>query len=322
MIYPRYSRNRRATRRLAMMARLVVVVAISALSSVRATCEVSSIRGCYEDSNTNRLLKTTAFMGDIKTQEACLEACCHDGISGSDAVAGVEYNGQCFCDTKFSPPAGTQRASNECASPCSGNKTQSCGKANRIVVFSGTCSKPCTTGPPKPSPTPSPGPPAGKAGCVVGSPGCVPNWMPCEDEAAKKLPFCDHTKPTAERVANLLSLMTQDELCGQTYDKMGTIAKVPSWKGYNWNTECLHGLGAICNTVDGVTRCPSVFPAPPAMGATFNLTIAHELGRVISDEIRAFGNSNGHRGYQNRPIGVSAWGPNLNVSIDSIESTP
>ena len=133
--------------------------------------------------------------------------------------------------------------------------------------------------------------------------------MPCEDEAAKKMPFCDHTRPTAERVANLISLMTQDELCGQTYDKMNTIAKVPSWKGYNWNTECLHGLGAICNTVDGVTRCPSVFPAPPAMGATFNLTIAHELGRVISDEIRAFGNSNGHRGYQNRPIGVSAWGP-------------
>ena len=90
----------------------------------------------------------------------------------------------------------------------------------------------------------------------------------------------------------------------QTYDKMGTIAKVPSWKGYNWNTECLHGLGAICHTVNGTTRCPSVFPAPPGMGATFNLTIAHELGRVISDEIRAFSNSNGHRGYQNRPIGV------------------
>jgi len=100
---------------------------------------------------------------------------------------------------------------------------------------------------------------------VPGSAGCVPNWMPCEDAAAKKLPFCDHTKPTADRVANLISLMTQDELCGQTYDLMHPIAKVPSWKGYNWNTECLHGLGAICATVNGVTRCPSVFPAPPAM---------------------------------------------------------
>jgi hypothetical protein len=130
------------------------------------------------------------------------------------------------------------------------------------------------------------------------------------------MPFCDHTKPTPERVANLVSLMTQDELCQQTYDKMGTIAKVPSWQGYNWNTECLHGLGAICHTVDNVTRCPSVFPAPPAMGATFNMTVAHDLGRVISDEIRGFANANGHRSYQNRPIGPSAWGPNLNIYRD------
>ena len=52
--------------------------------------------------------------------------------------------------------------------------------------------------------------------------------------------------------------------------------------------------------------------------ATFNLSIAHELGRVISDEIRAYGNSNGHRGYQNRPVGVSAWGPNLNIYRDPV----
>ena len=38
--------------------------------------------------------------------------------------------------------------------------------------------------------------------------------------------------------------------------------------------------------------------------------------RVISDEIRAYSNSNGHRGYQNRPVGVSAWGPNLNIYRD------
>ena len=144
----------------------------------------------------------------------------------------------------------------------------------------------------------------------------TPNWMPCEVEPARSMPFCDHTRSTTERVQHLISLMTQEELCQQTYDKMGTIARVPSWQGYNWNTECLHGLGAICLKVGNTTRCPSVFPAPPAMGATFNLTIAHELGRVISDEVRAFSNANGHRSYQNRPIGVSAWGPNLNIYRD------
>ena len=52
------------------------------------------------------------------------------------------------------------------------------------------------------------------------------------------------------------------------------------------------------------------------MGATFNLSVANDLGRIISDEIRAFSNANGHRSYQNRPIGVSAWGPNLNIYRD------
>ena len=45
-------------------------------------------------------------------------------------------------------------------------------------------------------------------------------------------------------------------------------------------------------------------------------TIVHTHTQVISDEIRAFGNSNGHRDYQSRPIGVSAWGPNLNIYRD------
>jgi hypothetical protein len=50
--------------------------------------------------------------------------------------------------------------------------------------------------------------------------------------------------------------------------------------GYNWNTECLHGLGAICLTVGNETRCPSVFATPPLLGATFNRTVAHQLGEV------------------------------------------
>ena len=36
----------------------------------------------------------------------------------------------------------------------------------------------------------------------------------------------------------------------------------------------------------------------------------------LKKKIRAFTNFNGHRSYQNRPIGVSAWGPNLNIYRD------
>ena len=83
----------------------------------------------------------------------------------------------------------------------------------------------------------------------------VPNWMPCAVEPARSMPFCNHTLPTDQRVANLISLMTQEELCSQTYDKMGTIAKVPSWQGYSWTTECLHGLGARATSLRARTSC-------------------------------------------------------------------
>ena len=259
-------------------------------------CVVSGVKGCFEDDNApgeKRLLKYVASgsigsPGKAGTQEECAEFCCHQNHA---AVAGMEFGGQCWCDDSFSPPAGTLRPPKDCeATKCSGNSSQACGGPNRIYVFTATCQKPCK-GPPPPPPPPPPAPAPGPGPSPWG-PG-TPNWMPCEVEPAKSMAFCDHTKPKAARVADLLSHMSQSELCGQLYDKMSTIAKVPSWTGYNWNTECLHGLGAICHTVNNVTRCPSVFPAPPAMGATFNLSIAHELGRVISDEIRAYGNSNG-----------------------------
>lgn len=55
---------------------------------------------------------------------------------------------------------------------------------------------------------------------------------------------------------------------------------------YNFNTECLHGLGATCLTVGNETRCPSVFAAPPLLGSTFNRTVPYNLGVTIGDEVR------------------------------------
>ena len=70
------------------------------------------------------------------------------------------------------------------------------------------------------------------------------------------------------------------------------------------------------------TRCPTVFPAPPGMGATFNLTLAHRMGVAIGNEARAMNNVHGcrHRGgggcgwgNGNWYIGLNVWVPNLNI---------
>ena len=93
----------------------------------------------------------------------------------------------------------------------------------------------------------------------------------------------------------------------------------------SWNTEALHGLAADCLTVDGVTRCPTVFPVGPGMGATFNLSLAGKMGVAISDEARAMNNLGGCRnrgsggcgwGNGNWYIGLNVWVPNLNINRD------
>jgi len=136
----------------------------------QSPCTVSRVLGCFADCGTggsgqgqsappcrnageHRLLGTAALSpAHAKTHESCLEACCHLGISGAAAVAGLEDNGQCFCGDVFSPPANSLRPAAECAAPCSGNATQPCGKESRIVVLRGTCSTPCKALPPPPPP--------------------------------------------------------------------------------------------------------------------------------------------------------------------------
>jgi hypothetical protein len=83
---------------------------------------------------------------------------------------------------------------------------------------------------------------------------------------------------------------------------------------YSWNTEALHGLGAYCLG----QQCPSIFPAPPTLGATWNASLMLAIGAAISDETRAFGNAGGTRHYDNRPICLNVWVPSLNLAVNPV----
>ena len=72
-------------------------------------------------------------------------------------------------------------------------------------------------------------------------------------------------------------------------------------------------------------RTTQVFPAPPGMGATFNLSLAHAMGVTIGTEARAMNNVGGCRarggggcgwGNGNWYIGLNVWVPNLNIYRD------
>ena len=60
--------------------------------------------------------------------------------------------------------------------------------------------------------------------------------------------------------------------------------------------QCLPRAEVVRHGVpDLFPRCATVFPGPNGMGASFNRTLWRAKGRVLSTEVRAFANANGHR---------------------------
>ena len=278
-------------RRFDVMPRALLVLATLGLGRANLLCTVQSTLGCYVDDAAARVLNTSALDDASNSLEHCAAACFGAGFGGG--VMGVEAGSQCFCGAALAPGARAAPASECEAMVCPGSTTlpgedpEYCGGAGWLLAFEATCAA-----------------------------GGVPNYMPCAgDSPGAGLPFCDASLDTPSRVADMISRMSLAQKCAQTDDKMGAMPEI-GWGGYNWNTECLHGLGALCLTVANETRCPSVFAAPPLLGATFNDSVARALGAVISDELRAYANANGVRDYQNRPVGPSAWGPSLNINRD------
>jgi beta-glucosidase-like glycosyl hydrolase len=108
---------------------------------------------------------------------------------------------------------------------------------------------------------------------------------------------------TQEKIARLIDLQAENSRLG-----------VPT---YSWNTEALHGLGASCvKASDGSARCPTIFPAPPGLGATWNRSLWRAEGEVIGDEARAYNNHGQHRNWNSRPIGINLWVPSLDLNRD------
>jgi hypothetical protein len=66
------------------------------------------------------------------TIEKCLSAC----FTSEYTIAGVEYAGECWCDTQYRLGGGpAPDGDTQCNMPCNGNATQNCGGPNRLNVF-------------------------------------------------------------------------------------------------------------------------------------------------------------------------------------------
>ncbi|KAJ9092947.1 hypothetical protein QFC19_008545 [Naganishia cerealis] len=87
-------------------------------------------KGCYAD--LGRTLQNNVGVTGGMTIEKCLAAC----LAARYTIAGVEYSGECWCDTQYRLGGGPAPDGNaQCNMACSGNSSQICGGPNRLNVW-------------------------------------------------------------------------------------------------------------------------------------------------------------------------------------------
>jgi len=83
-------------------------------------------------------------------------------------------------------------------------------------------------------------------------------------------------------------------------DRLG----VPS---YYWGTNAIHGVQNLGCLPNG--QCPTSFPAPCSLSASFNMSLVHDMGNVIGRELRAYYNAKIHNS-------LDTWSPTININRD------
>lgn len=138
--------------------------------------------------------------------------------------------------------------------------------------------------------------------------------LPATRLQAQEYPFQNPALPTAERVENLISLLTPEEKVGLMMNKSVSVDRlgIPS---YNWWSEACHGVRQ-----GGYT----VYPQPIGMAAAFNPQQMYDVFSTVSDEARANWNRSDHNIF-GVPMGViyypgnpelTFWCPNVNIFRD------
>eukprot|EP00927_Polykrikos_kofoidii_P054760 TRINITY_DN49133_c0_g1_i1.p1 TRINITY_DN49133_c0_g1~~TRINITY_DN49133_c0_g1_i1.p1 ORF type:complete len:845 (-),score=144.80 TRINITY_DN49133_c0_g1_i1:438-2972(-) len=139
---------------------------------------------------------------------------------------------------------------------------------------------------------------------------------------ADDYPFCNTKLSIEKRVEDLIGRLTLEEkpfLMVARESPGGNISRL-GIPAYNWGTNCIHGVQSGCGTSSsGEKRCPTPFPNPNFLGATFNESIWHGMGRIIGVELRSLwrqgvGENRLPEGLP--PLGLDCWSPNINVVRD------
>lgn len=264
----------------------------SAQSQVTCTIAPKSTSLCFADGvNGHRLLNDDIFsnLPDLN-YETCATYCYGLKLP----IAGVEFGAECHCGSSYAY-AKQPVASSKCSMECTGETNETCGDTNALQILSFTC---------------------------TGTP--LPNWKGCATKLARSFPYCDASLSIDQRVDALLANLTLDETitmispqpklgeaCGDHTGGKSSIGLPP----YFWLTETNTAVAARCIPSEK-WKCPTTFIGPMGMGSSFNRTSWRAKGIVFGKELRAFNNLAWTRHASGDLVGLTGFGPNINIARD------
>ena len=143
-------------------------------------------------------------------------------------------------------------------------------------------------------------------------------------------PFCDAALSIEVRVADLIGRLQPEEIPPQLtarHNGGGSPVHHPSnisrlgIPDYDWGLNCIHGVQSSCvqDPASKAVYCPTSFPNPVNFGATWNTSMAQEMGAIIGTETRALwlAGATEESGWSGMPvIGLNVWSPTINLARD------
>lgn len=141
----------------------------------------------------------------------------------------------------------------------------------------------------------------------------------CTEQDTRDLPFCDLNLPRKARVADYVQRVDLESKARMMINQAGSFdpLHIPA---YQWWSEGLHGplQPCVCLPVpnsDDICKCPTSFPCPSSLGASFNNTLYNLIGSAIGREGRAINNL---RVRTSNPVGdgIDYWSPTINMQRD------
>ena len=139
--------------------------------------------------------------------------------------------------------------------------------------------------------------------CLMQSLPCVA----CEEEGKDGYAFCDTSLPDKQRLNDLVSRISVADAGGQLTARQSKALPGIGLPAYYWGTNAIHGLQNLDCLKTGI--CPTAFPAPINYAATFDMSLAYDMGKILGEELRAYFNEKIHDS-------LDTWSPTINIHRD------